>query len=127
MKKKNITPPFWIHILGVLVWITLFILLAAINIILYTGIRISFGLLGLILALIISSQEFKKAAKNNKNPYSAYFLSELYLFLLIAIFGTIYAYFGFLIAVISFIIFMSVLIWIVILYEKKSKIKTKHV
>jgi hypothetical protein len=79
--------------------------------------------LGLIFVLIISSKEFKKAAENNKNPYSAYFLSEIYIFLLIAIFGTIYAYFGFLIALISFIIFMSILIWLIFLYEKKFKNK----
>lgn len=121
MNKKIATTPPWVHAAGIILWIILVFSFTLFNIILNTGIKIRFGLLGIIFVLIICNDQYKKAIENKKNPYSAYFLSELYIFILIMIFGTLYGYFGFWIALISTSLIISLLVLVTIIYEKKTK------
>jgi len=121
MSKKEIAAPFWIHLTGAVIWIVLVILVNIINAIFYTGFHIGLGILILFGVLYYSNAEYKRAVENKKNPVCAYFLHEVGVFFGLVIFGAIYYYFGFWIALLTFIGTISLIFITPLICKKKSK------
>jgi hypothetical protein len=85
--EEKIKVPFWLHIVGFLIYLVFII---AINL---NGVMI-FRIGGIIILFFMfkyAIDEFRRAKKENKDPYLAYFFSELLMLIGFSVFATLFA------------------------------------